>query len=217
LAGVSIFGQLPAGTAPLGSVATLQGTNPWMINAGNSSIINVHIGSIITVEKVPSIVGTYAEDTAHAAADKGVFVLGVRNDAGTSIMGTDRDYGPVAVDEGGRNIIKPFAAEQACIISYVGSTVSGSVQLIKASVIGSKTYITDFWLSNTGATTTLVTFQDGTTSIMGQFIAPAGGGMASPGLNIPLKPVVAAGSDLAFKVAPSTSILYVVVKGYQAP
>lgn len=31
LVGASIFGQLPAGTAPLGSVATLQGTNPWVI------------------------------------------------------------------------------------------------------------------------------------------------------------------------------------------
>lgn len=209
IVGTSIFGQLPAGTAPIGSVAVLQGTNPWAETV---------VGSVITTfAQSPSIVGTYAEDVVHTAADKGVFILGVRNDAVTSIAGADRDYGPMATDDASRTITKPFAGETACIISYVGSTVSGSVQLIKGSVIGSKTYITDFWLSNTGATTTLVTFQDGTTSIMGQFIAPAGGGMASPGLAIPLKPVVVAGSDLCFKVAPSTSVLYVVVKGYQAP
>lgn len=205
------------GTAMIGSVTTIQGTNPWAITPGVGATFII-AGSIITVfGQSPSIVGTFAEDAAHATGDKGLHVLAVRNDAITSIAGSDRDYSPVAVDEASRVITSPFAGPKACIISYVGSTVSGSVQLIAASIVGSKHYITDFWLSNTGTSTTLVTFQDGTTSIIGQFIAPAGGGMSSPGLAIPLKPVVAAGSDLAFKVSPSTSVLYAVVKGYSAP
>ena len=109
----------------------------------------------------------------------------------------------------------PFAGQQACIISYNGSIVSGSVQLIKASVIGSRSYITDFWLTNTGSTATLVTLQGGDTSILGQFIVPAGGGSNSPGIALPLRTTLS--QDLAFKVAPSQSILYAVVKGYQAP
>lgn len=32
IVGASIFGQLPGGTAVLGSVATLQGTNPWVVS-----------------------------------------------------------------------------------------------------------------------------------------------------------------------------------------
>ncbi len=212
-------GSIISATAPAGStmaVLATQVTTPWaVVNVG--SIISLPIGSIITIQQANSIVGTYAEDTASGTGDKGVFVLGVRNDAIASLVSADLDYGAYAQDSAGRQIIKPFVSEDATIISYVGSTVSGSVQLIQASAIGKKNYITDFWLSNTGAATTLVTFQDGTTSIMGQFIAPTGGGMASPGLNIPLKQVVAAGSDLAFKVSPSTSVLYVVVKGYQAP
>lgn len=208
----------------MGSVAALQATNPWIVNFQNSSIIAINAGSVITINpgsiittfsQGPSIVGTYAEDTTHTAADKGLFILGVRNDAITSIAGADRDYAPVAVDEASRQIVVPFAGNKACIISYFGSIVSGSVQLIKASVIGSKSYITDFWLSNTGSTTTLVTFQGGDTSLLGQFVVPAGGGSNSPGIAIPLQTTLS--QDLAFKVAPSQSILYAVIKGYQAP
>lgn len=51
IVGTSIFGQLPAGTAPLGSVAVLQGTSPWNI-AGSvaATITNTTInvsGSVI--------------------------------------------------------------------------------------------------------------------------------------------------------------------------
>lgn len=54
IVGASIFGQLPAGTAPLGSVATLQGTNPWAVtNVG--SIITLNKSSVITVSKDSSV------------------------------------------------------------------------------------------------------------------------------------------------------------------
>src|SRR3990167_5448246 len=56
LTGASIFGQLPAGTAVLGSVATLQGTNPWITTFSNSSIFatqqGTHISSV--VNSIPS-------------------------------------------------------------------------------------------------------------------------------------------------------------------
>ena len=222
IVGTSIFGQLPAGTAPLGSVATLQGTNPWVVtNAGSiisintGSIITTQIGSVITVFQAPSIVGTYAEDIAHATSDKGVFVLGVRNDAVSSITSAERDYSPIAVDSAGRNIFIPFAGQQACIISYTGSIVSTSVQLIAASIAGSRSYITDFWLSNTGASGTLVYFKDGSTSIIGHGIAPTLGGESSPGIAIPLR--TAPSQDLVFTPLTATSVLYLTVKGYQAP
>lgn len=291
LTGASIFGQLPAGTAPLGSVATLQGTNPWIItgsvqaavsgsvasyplgtivtslvstvpssvivgasifglppvnvtntnlNVGGSvvafqgsapwantnvgSIITTQIGSVITVSKdssvvavlqAPSIVGSYAEDAAHATADKGLFTLGVRNDAVSSLTSAERDYSPIAVDDAGRNIVVPFAGQQACIISYFGSVVSGSVTLIKASVIGSRSYITDFWVANTGSVAQLITFQGGDTSVIGYTIAPAGGGSNSPGIAIPLRTTLS--QDLAFKATGTSSVVYMTVKGYQAP
>jgi len=273
LVGTSIFGQLPAGSAPLGSVAALQGTlpwaiagsvaatvtnnptflqlagstmavsatvntgnssvmllngansigsvtalqgtNPWIQTFSNSSILAVPTGSTITIQQANSIVGTYAEDAASASADKGVFVLGVRNDTVASLVSADLDYGAFVNDSAGRQIIKPFASEDGTIISYVGSIVSGSVQLIQDSVIGKKTYITDFILSNTGAATTLVTFQGGDTSLVGQYIAPTGGGLVATGLSLPLKNN--ASQSLNFKVSPSTSVLYLTVKGFVAP
>jgi hypothetical protein len=68
IVGTSIFGQLPAGTAPLGSVATLQGTNPWVVVGsvyGNvsGSVIAFQGGTQITsISGIPqaSVHGTVA-------------------------------------------------------------------------------------------------------------------------------------------------------------
>lgn len=44
----------------------------------------------------------FAEDSAHTTGDYGQFVLAVRNDAGTSLAGTDGDYAPFSLDSSGR-------------------------------------------------------------------------------------------------------------------
>lgn len=99
---------------------------------------------------------------------------------------------------------------------YTGSVVSTSVTLIAASVASKSGYITDFWIANTNTASsvaTLITFQDGSTSIMGRTIAPAGGGSNAPGIVTPLKG--AASQDLAFAVSPAASVIYVTINGYQ--
>lgn len=233
----SVYGNIS------GSVVTFQGTSPWVVNFQNSSIIAINAGSVVAVPQgstiaiiqgsvaafqggtqitsisgtvvIQSIVGTYAEDAPSTTADPGIFVLGVRNDTMASLVSANADYGALANDSQGRLVIKPFSPEDGTIISYTGSVVSTSVTLIQASAIGKRSYITDFWLSNTGAAATLVTFQDGSTSVLGYGIAPAGSGESSPGIAIPLK--TAPSQDLAFKMGTGTSILYLTVKGYQAP
>ena len=53
IVGTSIFGQLPAGTAPLGSVAVLQGTNPWNISG---SVAAFQAGTVITsISGIPQV------------------------------------------------------------------------------------------------------------------------------------------------------------------
>lgn len=276
LVGASIFGQLPAGTAVIGSVATLQGTSPWIVNFQNSSILSVPVGSTITVSQGSIAVAIISGSVAVATGNSSVMLLNganvigsvtalqgtlpwtissiygnisgsvvatisgtpnvntagsvvafmggtwkpsvigliTRNDTIASFLGADLVERPAMGDAMGRTVIKPFASEDSTIISYVGSIVSGSVALIQASVIGKRSYITDFIISNTGSVTTLVTIQGGDTSILGQFIAPTGGGMVATGINIPFKTTLS--QDLAFKVSPSSSILYLAVKGYQA-
>lgn len=233
LTGSSIFGMLPAGTQVIGSVATLQGTNPWVIsgsitNLNGSNVIgsiaalqgtnpwvtNFANSSIITILSAPSIVGTYAEDATHATGEKGVFVLGVRNDAAASMVGTNFDYAALQTDSAGRQITKPFVSEDSSIISYTGSLVSGSVTLIRASALGLVNHITDFWVVNTGSVAQLLTFTGGDTSIVGYTTAPATGGSNSQGINIPLKSTRA--QDLRWQITGTSSVVYLAVKGYQS-
>lgn len=227
----SISGTVNIGVIP-GSIIAYQGTSPWAISSiyGNisgsvvatiSGTPNVNTaGSVIAFQGTNpwvtgSIVGTYAEDAGHTAADKGLFVFGVRNDAIASFVSANLDYSPIGVDSAGRNLIKPFVSEDGAIISYVGSVVSTSVTLVRASAVGLRNYITDYWVANTGSVATLITFQDGSTSILGRTIAPAGGGSNSQGIAIPLK--TAPAQDLAFVAGTSTSVLHMTIKGYQAP
>lgn len=209
-------GSIISAAFPAGSVAGVRTDNASVIAIfQNSSILAVPVGSTIALLQAASIVGTYAEDVAHATADKGLFIMGVRNDAVSSVTTAERDYSPVATDDVGRLITVPFAGQQACIISFVGSTVSGSVMLVKASVVGSRSYITDFWIANTGSVAQLVTFQGGDTSVLAYTMAPAGGGSNAPGIAVPLRTTLS--QDLAVRVTGTSSVVYITVKGYQAP
>ncbi len=211
LVGASIFGQLPAGTAVLGSVATLQGTTPW-INTNVGSIITTQIGSVITVFKdssilavpvgsvitvwkdssvlsVPvgstiavfqaaSIVGTYAEDAAHSTGDKGIFMLGVRNDTMASTTSADGDYTQWATGPVGEGVVAN---------SPITKWVQGTADLRGAATLGASaiaiaaggasvfTYITGVQVANMGSASVLVTLASGG-SILAYTIAPAGGG-----------------------------------------
>lgn len=245
--GASIIGQLPAGTAMLGSVAAYQGAIPWTINSvyGNvsgsvvafqgagwsgsvaaiiigtpvvipqfSSILAVPVGSVVTVWQSPSIVGTYAEDAAHTTADKGLFVLAVRNDTVASTASADLDYTIHGVDSAGRSLGKPFAPDESRL-DTVSSTVSTSVTALFASVTGLRNYVTDVMVANTGSVATLITFRDGSTSILGFTIAPAGGGSNINGMAFPMR--TAPGQDFVYVNAVASSVLYVTAKGYKAP
>ena len=197
-----------------GSVVAISQGSVITLNQG-SSILAVPVGSTIAVLQAPSIVGTYAEDSTHTTADKGIFILGVRNDGVVSFVSANLEYNAFAHDSAGRVLIKPFSSEDGTIISYVGSVVSGSVTLISASAIGQRNYVTDFLIANTGSVAQLVTFQGGDTSLVGFTIAPAGGGSNAIGMAIPLK--TNASQDLAFKTTGTSSVVYLTVKGYRAP
>lgn len=194
LAGVSIMGQLPAGTAPLGSVAVLQGTNPWAVtNTGSiittqigsvitvwkdSSVLAVPVGSVITVwGKSPSVVGTYAEDAAHTSGDKGLFTFGVRNDTLASVTSADGDYSQFSTGPSGEVV-----AANAPLTAWIRGTADlrvvqgASVTAIAAQGASIFTYITGIQLANMGSASVLVTFAGGLGSILGYSIAPAGGG-----------------------------------------
>lgn len=186
IVGASIFGQLPAGSAMIGSVVGYQGVVPWIVNFQNSSIIGINAGSVvalsqgsvIVVRQNPSIVGTYVEDAAHATGDRGLFVLGVRNDTMASITSADGDYSAMAQGPVGETIVA-----NAPITRWVQGTAdlrglgSTGVSVIAIASGGSSvfTYITGVQIANMGSASVLVTLASGG-SILGYSIAPAGGG-----------------------------------------
>ena len=127
--------------------------------------------------QIPSIVGTYAEDSAHATADKGVFVLGVRNDTLSSVTGADGDYSPFVVGPAGETIVA-----DAPFTKWIQGTadlrvvLGASVTAIAAQGASVFTYIREIQVANMGSASVLVTFAGGLGSILGYTIAPAGGG-----------------------------------------
>lgn len=211
-----------------GSVVATQGTTPWIVGSvyGNisGSVVTTQSGTVVTsisgtitvgaITSGASIVGTYSEDIGHTTADKGIFVLGVRNDTVASTASADLDYTIHAVDSSGRTLIKPFASEEARLDAQT-SVVSGSVTALFSSVTGLRNYVTDVFVANTGSVAALITFRDGSTSVLGYTIAPAGGGSNIIGMAMPLR--TAPGQDFCFFQSPVASILYITAKGYKAP
>ncbi len=174
-------------TAPPGSVMTVA-TLAGSIMAVSGTVTNP-AGSIATVVNpagsvtgtywglTPSIVGTYAEDAAHTTADKGQFVLAVRNDTLASITSADSDYSPIAVDPSGA-----VTVHDAPITKWVQGTadlrvvLGTSVAVLAAQGASVFTYIREIQVANMGSASVLVTFAGGLGSILGYTIAPAGGG-----------------------------------------
>ena len=199
--------MLTPGINAIGSVATLQGTNPWITQPTS--------GSVLTIWSTPSIVGTYAEDTAHVDGQKGIFVLGVRNDGVASFASANLDYTPMGVDSAGRGIIKPFAPEEARIQSVISAT-AGTTSLLAAGGAGLRTYITDAFITNTSSTATIVSFIDGDNSVMGRTIAPATGGSNMVGLATPMR-TGGFNHIIQVQMVPITSTLGVTALGFKAP
>ncbi len=186
----------------IGSVTALQGTNPWIVNFANSSIIAINAGSVVavipgsvitlnqgssilavpvgsvqTVWLSPSIVGSYAEDAAHTSADKGLFTLNVRNDTLSSVTSNDGDYGALSVGPAGEGI---FA--NSPITKWVYGTTSivtgASVALIAAGGASIFTYVTGLNIVNPGGTNIYGNLSTGAgaASVLAYFTAPANGG-----------------------------------------
>lgn len=222
------------GVGVLGSVATLQGTDPWRVIVPGSVVtvskdssvfaaLTSSNASVIGVLQGTSIVGTYAEDAGHADGNKGLFILGVRNDTVASFVSANTDYAPIATDSKGRVLTKPQAPVEASIWATAstvnagdGTNFAASVRLFPAAGAGLKNYITDFLVTNTGASNTMLTFIDIGGSILAKTAAPAGGGSNAVGLATPIVNI-STNDVIGIRSQTATSILHVWAAGYKAP
>lgn len=152
---VSVIGTVIVGGTvnASGSVVTLQGTSPWVVG---------------------SVVGTYAEDAASASGDKGLLVLGARNDTLSSVTSADLDYSTFSTGPSGEIIVA-----NAPLTKWVqgnASCFTGVAQpIIAAQGASIFSYITAIQVANASANNAYLTFLSGS-SVIGYTTAPANGG-----------------------------------------
>ena len=145
---VAIGTALPAGTNAIGKLAA---------NSG------VDIGDVDVTSVIPGTGATNlgkAEDAGHTTGDTGVMMLGVRNDAMAALTTTDLDYSPLATDPSGRMLVA-WAPTAAMVRGTATTTGTSDVSLIAAGSGSLKTYVKSVQIVNTGSTTALITFKDG--------------------------------------------------------
>jgi len=201
---VDVVAALPAGTNAIGKLAANSG-----VDIGDVDVTSVTPGTTATA------LGK-AEDAAHTSGDVGVQMLGVRNDAMAALSGTDLDYTPVATTSAGR-VQVTTAAHSAMLRGFnsVAGTGDTAVTGTISGDAGLKTYITDIQVANTGSSTTLITFKDGSGgSTLAYTVAPAGGG-SNIHFTVPL--VTTANTALFFACGTSSTTVYVSAQGYKAP
>lgn len=174
---VTVVSSLAGGIFPVsGSVAAVV-TNSVNVN-GSVAAFMLGNSSILNIWRSPSIVGTYLEDAAHTSADRGLFVLGVRNDTMASVTSADVEYGPITIGVAGEIV----AANGATLTKWVQGTADfrqgntgASIIVVANGVASIFQYITGVQVANMGSASVLVTLAAGG-STLGYTIAPAGGG-----------------------------------------
>jgi hypothetical protein len=144
-------------------------------NQSVSGAITIAGGSVLSIPSSSSILGTYAEDVAHATGAPGLFVLRVRNDNMSSVTSADGDYSPSASGPVGETIVA-----NAPITKWVSGTNSvmygSSVTVLAAQGASVFTYVTSYQIVNDSANYSRVTLFGATSSVIGYTVAPANSG-----------------------------------------
>lgn len=155
--------------------------------------------------------------------------LNVAGSVAAFIQGTPNvnTAGSVVSFQGGTVITSisgiPQASVHGTVQIFPASVVTGtaslvgaaSIQILAAPGTGLRSYITDFLVSNTGSSNTLVSFTDGDGSVIGKTIAPSGGGSNAVGMATPMIP--SQNKVVNIVAATATSVLHAWIGGYLAP
>lgn len=149
--------QVLGGVATIGSVVSLQGTTPWVIQ---------------------SVVGTYSDNSAWTEGNSGIYMLGVRNDTMSSVSAADLRYTPLTVGPSGENITAN-APLTKWVQGFSSTFGAASIQVIAPQGASIFTYITGLQVANGSANNVYLTFTGGLggiSSVLGYTVAPANGG-----------------------------------------
>lgn len=184
-------------TNVIGSVATLQGTNPWIITGSVqgsfSPAANQSVSGTVQTDVRGSVAAVIIGGSiATATTNSSVMLLNSANVIGSvaTLQGTN----PWIVNPSNSSIISVIPGSVVSVIkSSVATTFAGNASIVQGvadlrvvqgasvaalSAPGASTriYVTAVQVSNFGPSSVLVVIADNTTSILGWTIAPAGGG-----------------------------------------
>lgn len=215
----SLAANQSVNVAQMNGVATTMGngasgTGVQRVTIASDSTGNIAtIGTSVTPGTAAANLGK-AEDAAHSSGDTGVFALGVRNDALSAFSSADGDYTPIAVESTGR-VVTGLAPSAALVKGTATTTGTSDTSLVAAAGAGLKNYITSCQLVNTGSTTALITFKDGSGgSTLVYTVAPTGGGS---NIVFPAPFATTANTALYFAAGSSSTTIYASCQGYKAP
>lgn len=156
-----------------------------------------------------------AEDSPHVSGDTGVAAWGVRRDALDTVQTSNTgDYGAFIVDSLGRQITSPYSSANSYVYGNASVTNTTSTSLIAAPAGPLRNYISDICISNTGATTVMVTLQNGSGGPTIWNTIAVAGGVSNISLQVPIR--TSAATALFFAADGSSTTVFVSVSGFTA-
>lgn len=90
-------GGVISGSAFGGAAAIRSNSRAWLVEIVDQT--GTRVG---TTTNPINIASGYAEDSIHSSGDRGLFVMGVRNDADAVLTTADGEYSPLSTDSSGR-------------------------------------------------------------------------------------------------------------------
>jgi hypothetical protein len=215
-----------ATSLPLPSGAATAAKQPALGTAGSASADVITVQGIASGTAQPvSMTSTTVTGTV-AVTESGTWNVGAATATGSAVPSTALPTGaqariseqgvtsntyniiPIA-DKVGKLINLPYANPENFISGPASATTTGQTQIIGAQT-GLKIYVTNLSLANTGIATSLVTIQNGSTTLW-YTIVPAGGGS-----NITFQNPIATSVNTAlnFVAGTASTTIYVSASGY---
>jgi len=110
----------------------------WATNIADSStagfaLVDASGHPQVDVMTLPGGLTAYAEDAQHTSGEFGVMALAVRNDSGSSLVGTDGDYAPLMVNAYGMLNINYDMIRDVAPDVNAGAVSAGTPRMILAS------------------------------------------------------------------------------------
>lgn len=170
--------------ANLSAIPTGDNIASYLVDAAGALLTSTLIGAKQRLDVVnPS---EYAEDAAHTTGDYGSFVMGVRSDAGGSLVSADGDYSPFSIDNAGRlRVAADLSSAFDFVVAEDSAATSGDnggfMLSVRRDTVGAQTSADgDYAEFQTNAVGKLRTVDISDSAILQQVVTVGGTAVALP-------------------------------------